>query len=234
MFLHGNVWPPGRRGWVWMVSAWPEGGWAREREREGDKGVRAATTSRQRAVLSPLGIRLPLRVRRLAESVPGGLRHRPENRRTAETANVFSPSKLLLITFPPCPHRPTPRHVHRRTLFPPPNRDRCPLAGHPANPDASAIQTLQKHYLRILRLWPRDPLRNVTFQAALSKRLEAPFPTLSSSSSPQGTVPENAAQAVPASGAVKALDEGRALGEANALYSLLENRYSKQVRMASA
>ena len=60
-----------------------------------------------------------------------------------------------------------------------------------------------KHYLRIIHRWPKDLLRpEVSFQHALRQRI--------------------------AKKPARASDE-RELGEVNALYSLLEDRYSQNV-----
>ncbi|KAG9991639.1 hypothetical protein KCU98_g36, partial [Aureobasidium melanogenum] len=72
-----------------------------------------------------------------------------------------------------------------------------------------------KHYARILSQWPVDRLRpEIPFQSVLKKRLEA---------APVATINEaNTARTQPP----KPRNEAR---EINALYSLLENRYSSAV-----
>jgi cytochrome b pre-mRNA-processing protein 6 len=68
------------------------------------------------------------------------------------------------------------------------------------------MKTLQKHYLRLIRRWPTDSLRSITAPDAFRRHLESRF------------VGQN--NAVP--------DEKTELSQINALYSLLENRYSKK------
>lgn len=86
-------------------------------------------------------------------------------------------------------------------------------------------QTLQKHYLRLIRLWPKDHLRGVLVQDALRKRLETRY--LIPAAAPQKNVESNGALVMPA--AKGEIDEKEEREQLNALYSLLENRYSKQV-----
>ncbi|KAG7006132.1 succinyl-coA:3-ketoacid coenzyme A transferase 1 [Physcia stellaris] len=80
---------------------------------------------------------------------------------------------------------------------------------------------IQKHYTRILTLWPHDALRpTVSFQKALQHRIDnrlSPSPSTSSSN-----VVANEAQAtVPTP---KPFDHKGELEQVNALYSFLENR----------
>ena len=76
---------------------------------------------------------------------------------------------------------------------------------------------LRRHYLRIIQQWPRDPLRpDVSFPNALQKRIAERFP----SEEIKAPVPS-------ATQDVAAIDESKELAQVNALYSLLENRYSK-------
>ncbi|KAH0282197.1 hypothetical protein M436DRAFT_67265 [Aureobasidium namibiae CBS 147.97] len=77
-----------------------------------------------------------------------------------------------------------------------------------------------KHYTRILQQWPVNRLRpELTFQALLKKRIEA---------APVAQVNEtNTARAQPP----KPRHEAR---EINALYSLLENRYSTVYPLSNA
>lgn len=77
-----------------------------------------------------------------------------------------------------------------------------------------------KHYIRALARWPKDTLRpECQFQDVMRKRLDRRFlPT----SSPES---QSAATAV----ANSAVDERLELEQANILYSLLENRYSRKV-----
>lgn len=70
-------------------------------------------------------------------------------------------------------------------------------------------QIAYKHYIRALSRWPKDALRpECQFQDALRKRLDSRY----QSSSPVSTA-----------------DERADLEQANILYSLLENRYSRKV-----
>ncbi|KUJ10649.1 uncharacterized protein LY89DRAFT_247911 [Mollisia scopiformis] len=76
-----------------------------------------------------------------------------------------------------------------------------------------------KHYIRALSRWPKDNLRpDCQFQDVMRKRLDRRFIPASSPNTP------NAAQAV----ANSAIDEKMELEQANAIYSLLENRYSRK------
>jgi hypothetical protein len=69
-------------------------------------------------------------------------------------------------------------------------------------------QLVYKHYLRALSRWPTDPLRpDCQFQDAMRRRID------------QRLSPQNAAN----------VDARAELEQVNALYSLLENRYSKKV-----
>jgi cytochrome b pre-mRNA-processing protein 6 len=110
---------------------------------------------------------------------------------------------------------------------------------------ANTLQNLPKHYARLLRLWPQDQLRNVTFQRATLQRLSpsaAPSTTATTTPTPipsasQPTGPLTLAPHIIKSGSIPAPDTSTGtsgtLGAAsetaqiNALYSLLENRYSK-------
>ncbi|CAC9889122.1 unnamed protein product, partial [Aureobasidium pullulans] len=73
-------------------------------------------------------------------------------------------------------------------------------------------QQASKHYARILSQWPVDRLRpEISFQSVLKRRLEAaPVAQVNQANTAQTQAP-------------KARNE---LREINALYSLLENRYS--------
>jgi hypothetical protein len=69
------------------------------------------------------------------------------------------------------------------------------------------IQSGQRHILRALSQWPKDTIRpEVQFQEVLIKRFEQPRLNMS---------------------------EEEQLKQANALYSLLDNRYKKTVRKGS-
>ena len=70
-------------------------------------------------------------------------------------------------------------------------------------------QNARGHILQALSRWPKDPVRpEVQFQDVLRKRFEQ---------APTTTTPSRA-------------EEQDLLRQANALYSLLENRYQKKVR----
>ncbi|KAI4729973.1 hypothetical protein E4T49_02185 [Aureobasidium sp. EXF-10728] len=77
-----------------------------------------------------------------------------------------------------------------------------------------------KHYARILSKWPVDRLRpEISFQSVLKKRLEAaPVAHLNEANTARTQPP-------------KPRDEAR---EVNALYSLLENRYSTAYPLSNA
>jgi len=76
-----------------------------------------------------------------------------------------------------------------------------------------------KHYLRALSRWPKDNLRpECQFQDVMQRRIDQRFLPASSPNTP------NAAQAV----ANSAIDEKVEFGQVNAIYSLLENRYSRK------
>ncbi|KAF1817664.1 hypothetical protein P152DRAFT_445710 [Eremomyces bilateralis CBS 781.70] len=77
-------------------------------------------------------------------------------------------------------------------------------------------QAIARHYARISSLWPTDPLRpQITFQSAIQFR-----ESLAS--------PQPAAESVQSSTPAAPLDGQRELRNANALYSLLDNRYMKK------
>ncbi|THY72219.1 hypothetical protein D6C87_06534 [Aureobasidium pullulans] len=81
-------------------------------------------------------------------------------------------------------------------------------------------QQASKHYARILSQWPVDRLRpEISFQSVLKKRLEAaPVAQVNQANTAQTQAP-------------KARNE---LREINALYSLLENRYSSTYPLSNA
>jgi cytochrome b pre-mRNA-processing protein 6 len=77
-----------------------------------------------------------------------------------------------------------------------------------------------KHCLQALSRWPKDKLRpECQFQDVMRRRIEKRFLPASSPDSPNG------AQAV----ANSPIDEKLELEQVNAIYSLLENRYSRKV-----
>ncbi|CAD0050874.1 unnamed protein product, partial [Aureobasidium pullulans] len=81
-------------------------------------------------------------------------------------------------------------------------------------------QQASKHYARILSQWPVDRLRpEISFQSVLKKRLEAaPVAQVNQANTAQTQAP-------------KARNE---LREINALYSLLEDRYSSTYPLSNA
>ncbi|KAI9777694.1 MAG: hypothetical protein M1839_008613 [Geoglossum umbratile] len=84
-----------------------------------------------------------------------------------------------------------------------------------------AASTTYRHYLRALRRWPIDVLRpELSFKTTIRRRVDArllskPPPSTSPS------LPQSSATSQP-------IDETAELAQINALYSLLENRYSKK------
>ena len=91
-----------------------------------------------------------------------------------------------------------------------------------------ALQIVYKHYQRLLTQWPVDLLRpEVSFQKAIQRRIDTRLkpPT----TAPEDNVVFNQAQAtVPTK---VAFDEKGELEQVNVLYSFLENRYTKTVRI---
>ncbi len=88
-------------------------------------------------------------------------------------------------------------------------------------------KTLALHYTRILRLWPQDALRGITFHDATRRRLTARI--LLPALPPQTSVITNETTATGTGTTPKPLDEKDEMEQVNALYSLLENRYSDTV-----
>jgi cytochrome b pre-mRNA-processing protein 6 len=85
---------------------------------------------------------------------------------------------------------------------------------------------IAKHYTRIISLWPKDVLRpTVAFQNTLQYRASQFLPAKTSPVEP-GSEPK--AAATPGSSSAASLDPKAELLNINALYSLLENRYSKR------
>jgi len=97
------------------------------------------------------------------------------------------------------------RHGPNSTQFHPPFI-------HPTHPlIITSQQTIARHYARIIQQWPHDPLRpTVSFTKLLEKRA-------ANAAAKSGTVTEQQAE----------------LRNVNALYSLLDDRYTKKVRMRS-
>ena len=88
------------------------------------------------------------------------------------------------------------------------------------------MQIITKHYQRILASWPIDRLRpEVSFQRAIQWRIDTRLGA--SSATPQDSITSNDAQVTVAS--AKAFDEKGELEQVNALYSFIENRYTKKV-----
>lgn len=91
-----------------------------------------------------------------------------------------------------------------------------------------ALQIVYKHYQRLLTQWPVDLLRpEVSFQKAIQRRVDTRLKP--STTAPEDNVVFNQAQAtVPTK---VAFDEKGELEQVNVLYSFLENRYTKTVRI---
>lgn len=86
---------------------------------------------------------------------------------------------------------------------------------------------MYRHYQRIISRWPTDAVRpeSVSFPAALRRRLEKRILTPSKDAAESAGGNETQAT-VP-----RMIGEKEELERVNALYSLLENRYSKTVRI---
>ncbi|RKF56949.1 hypothetical protein OnM2_077046 [Erysiphe neolycopersici] len=79
----------------------------------------------------------------------------------------------------------------------------------------SKSQVVYKHYLRALSRWPQDTLRpECQFKDLMRKRVDKIF--LSNTTSETST---------------KEINEKSELEQVNALYNLLENRFSQRVRL---
>lgn len=102
------------------------------------------------------------------------------------------------------------------------------------------IQIIYKHYQRVLSQWPVDLLRpEISFQSAMQRRIDRRFgPDSSSTSSPvssssslsqsnMNSKPKANGESTTSSSIT--FDEPSELEQVNVLYSLLENRYLKQV-----
>jgi cytochrome b pre-mRNA-processing protein 6 len=93
-------------------------------------------------------------------------------------------------------------------------------------PTASSpiLQTIAAHYKRLLTIWPKDPLRpNLPFQKAIEHRAARFAPSTAQKTDAariNSTTAPDASSAGP-------LDARQELRNINALYSLLDNRYSK-------
>ncbi|MCJ1271847.1 hypothetical protein MMC22_011752 [Lobaria immixta] len=93
-----------------------------------------------------------------------------------------------------------------------------------------AKSIVYKHYQRVLTQWPVDLLRpEVSFQEVMRRRIDKRLLPSSPNTpqQPQDKVRANDALATPAPS--QPFDEKGELEQVNALYSLLENRYSKKV-----
>ncbi|OCK73681.1 hypothetical protein K432DRAFT_364557 [Lepidopterella palustris CBS 459.81] len=89
---------------------------------------------------------------------------------------------------------------------------------------------IAKHYARLISLWPKDALRpTVSFQSTLQYRASqfSPAPTTATSSSPNASSNPSPSPS-PAPASLSKPDPKAELLNINALYSLLENRYSKR------
>jgi cytochrome b pre-mRNA-processing protein 6 len=89
------------------------------------------------------------------------------------------------------------------------------------------VQLALKHWSRILRRWPVDRVRpeNVSFQKIMTQRLDK-HKAQTSPSAAASTIKSN--QAVVSAVAPRRWDKQAELEQANALYSLLEDRYAKE------
>ena len=94
----------------------------------------------------------------------------------------------------------------------------------------NSLEIAYKHYLRAFSRWPKDALRPESqLQDAIRKRVDRQLLPQSSATTTQTQTqtPPGAGGAFP-----KLADERVELEQANALYSLLENRYSRKVSNA--
>jgi cytochrome b pre-mRNA-processing protein 6 len=95
---------------------------------------------------------------------------------------------------------------------------------------------IAKQYTRLLALWPKDALRpNLPFTRAIERRaspygVKAVAPTAEASKAPSAPAPASAAASTPASTRNPQLEQA----QVNALFSLLENRYSKKYPLSPA
>lgn len=89
------------------------------------------------------------------------------------------------------------------------------------------MQLAIKHWTRILRRWPVDRVRpeNVSFQKIMTQRLDK-YRAQPSASAAASSIKSN--QATVSAVEPRKWDEQAELEQANALYSLLENRYAIQ------
>ncbi|KAJ4291081.1 hypothetical protein N0V90_010279 [Kalmusia sp. IMI 367209] len=90
--------------------------------------------------------------------------------------------------------------------------------------------TIAKHYTRILSLWPKDALRpNLPFARTIERRA-TPYGVKPISPPPEGKKSDTTAKDVPTTSSNPQAE----LPKINALYSLLENRYSKRYPISPA
>ncbi|KAF2827498.1 hypothetical protein CC86DRAFT_369609 [Ophiobolus disseminans] len=88
-----------------------------------------------------------------------------------------------------------------------------------------SAKTILNHYTRLLTLWPRDLLRpNLPFTRTIEHH-GAPFGLKPLERSPQETAPKNA---TPVPAPTSPPNPAAEQAQVNALFSLLENRYSKK------
>lgn len=98
-------------------------------------------------------------------------------------------------------------------------------------PHKSNLLKIRTHYTRLLTLWPKDLLRpNLPFTRAIEHR-GTPYGVKPLEKSAQEAKPKNASPvAAPLSPPNPQLEQA----QVNALYSLLENRYSKKYALSEA
>ncbi|KAH0541611.1 hypothetical protein GP486_008702 [Trichoglossum hirsutum] len=94
---------------------------------------------------------------------------------------------------------------------------------------ATSVRTT-KHYLRALSRWPADILRpELSFQATMRARFLLPSSTTTTASPPSSSSPPP-----PTTAAAAKDSKPDELSQINALYSLLENRYSRKYPLSDA
>jgi hypothetical protein len=100
-------------------------------------------------------------------------------------------------------------------------------------------QVAYQHYIRALARWPKDNLRpDCQFQDAMRRRLDRRFlppaaaATAAAAAAASSSTPEPAAAVAATTHAVAAdppLDVRSELEQVNAIYSLIDNRYTRKV-----
>ncbi|MCJ1442511.1 MAG: hypothetical protein MMC23_003007 [Stictis urceolatum] len=98
-------------------------------------------------------------------------------------------------------------------------------------------QSLLKHYHLALSRWPKDTLRpDTSFSASMQSRITRRF-GLAPSANPSSSKPSTSSKSSPESPQTTPpppLDEAAELEQVNALYSFLEDRYSKRYPLSQA